>query len=150
MTLRVKNRVTVVDTVYWQPVDSEPVAIPSRFYREVSCEEQVYQGKFKVTPQWVEIKTWWLKTVGMLTLRNEEGYFPQVQPTGQERQRAESLILEVGLLVDIDNSREEKVIPFARILPRESLRLHPSSVQHLRVRCPGGVARVHVCLIPGD
>ncbi len=128
----IKNRITVVETVYHQVMGDQPDCLESRFTREVESQEQPYRRNCKVGEEWQALDTGWLDEVSMLVIRNEEGTNLQVHPT--EEQKAD-LAKKVLLLSSTDSSTNWL------ILPGESFRGVPSTVKNLEVRSQSGTIR---------
>lgn len=150
------SRITVVETVCYQPAGEEAVSFESRYNRKlVSTEEEPYRRKCKAGPEWERLDLGWAGDgpgVGLLLIENREGSFQHTSPTKEERERVESLILEVGVLVGFDtDSRDQcsKVIEVVdRIRPRESRRSEPAYPDKLYIRCLDGEARFVITVIP--
>lgn len=139
-----KSRLTVICTVYHQPLAEGAASAESHFARWLETDEQPCIRRLKATPEWQPIEGLWLTESGMLCLTNDEGRFPQVQPTDEERRAAATKVLEVGVLMESG----VPVTLFARILPGESARFQPHDLTALRIRCRAGVAKYTASVFP--
>ena len=147
---------TVVETVYYQPYSEEARGYDSRYQRRLeSKDEEPYQRRCKAGPEWQRIDIGWLAKsgkIGLLLIENREGTFRHINPTDEERQKAESLVLEVGILIGFDTNEAGKCVkviePIDRIQPRESRRSQPIRPDKLYIRCVNGEAKYLVTTIP--
>jgi len=140
-----KARLGVVETVYLQQPEVQPLTVESRFSRWLDSEEQPYQRRFIVSTSWSPLDLGWLKgqAVGMLILKNEEGKF-QIQPTEVQREEVNERVLELAYHVPQpdpksrtmhDPPADDLYLPFAQIRPGESVRFEPVDPQRIMVRC---------------
>lgn len=136
----IKDRLAVVETAYHQQFGKQPHSIETRFSRQLSTQNQLYERQLVATEEWYPLDCGWLESTGMMVLVNNEGKFLQVQPTDEEREAAERKVLEV--------SYQDAPHNVWLILPRESMRAQPGDVRKLRIRCQSGVARFTLCLFP--
>lgn len=139
----VKDRITVVETIYYQPFGDQATSVESKFDRILdSVDEQPYSRKCKATEEWQSLDTGWVKTCSMLSIENNEGKFAQRIPTPEERDEAKAKVLELaysGEYVDEDTWL---------ILPGESMRGLPADLSRLLIRCRKGSAKFTVTAFP--
>ena len=135
------DRITIIETIYHQQQDEQPTMIEHKFSKELDTQEQLYQRRTKVGEEWQPIDCGWVgaENTGIIILQNEEGDFPKVIPTEEEREEVNKKILEVSY-----NGSEYSMLVF----PQESIRLHPSSPKDLKIRCRSGNARLTIYAIP--
>ena len=138
------SHLVVVESVYHQPADGQPIVAESRFSRRLRTDEQPYVRWFKVTEEWQSLDHGWLDAAGMLVLKNEEGTNPQTIPSAEERAEIAAKVAEIGLLAN-----DTLVLLFALLQPGESLRFQPIGIPALVVRCRKGEARCCLHLFPG-
>jgi hypothetical protein len=148
-----KGHISVVETVYHQLTDGQPIAVESRFSRSTETDEQPYQRKITVTEEWKSIDHGWIEQVGMLHLSNEEGVF-SVMPTEEEKQEVLEKIVEIGV-AEIQSFANAKIsfspaniLVCLIILPQESMRVVPYDIPRLRIRCRKGTAKCIITLFP--
>jgi hypothetical protein len=134
--------VTVVETVYHQPFNSEPTSQSSAFSRPLETAEQPYRRSLVVGEAWQPLDLGWLKNVGvgMLCISNEEGRHPQTVPTAEELAETKARVVEVAYGCESPDGWE--------VPPGESLRACPSNAGALQIRCRHGVAQVTIFAIP--
>ena len=145
----IKDRLTVVESVYHQPFGESPVEIPSRFSRNLKTREQVYSRRLTATEDWQSLECGWLgNAVGMLVISNDEGKNQQANPTDEERKALAAKVLELchsdaSRTMHSPARRGEWLIP-----PGESMRGCPVAAQQLLIRCQSGAAKFTLHLIP--
>ena len=141
-----RTRLTVTESIYHQSPEGEPVEIGYSGARFLETDEQVYSRRTTVGEEWTPIDCGWLRESGasLLLLRNEEGRFTQVIPSPEQRGETQGRVVEVGV-----GTPHGEVVPFAEVDPQESpLRLRPSDLGSLYLRCRQGRAKVTVTLVP--
>lgn len=143
-----KSRLTVIETVYHQPLAEGAASAESHFARWLETDEQPCIRRLKASEAWQALDGGWLSEAGMLCLENTEGRFPQVQPTEEERRDAAAKVLEVGVVHFFSNEESGQVVPFALIPPGESARFQPHTLSALRVRCRAGTAKYTASVFP--
>lgn len=133
-----RRRLTVADSVVWQPMDGNPVAHEWPPYsRWIEGDDEPYQRTYTVGSEWTPLDLGWLagKDVGMLCLRNV-GPRP---PAGEM-----GLVVEVGVPIDATPILQ----PFARVRPGADCRFEPHNGGDMFVCCPAGKARLTVFAVP--
>lgn len=134
-----RNRVAVVETVYFQAHGEQPLPpIESRYYRWLNSEEQPYNRNLKLTETWTRLDMGWLGDAGLLVIHNVPERL-QTQPTDKERLAMANKVIELTY----DTANPEWVI-----LPGESLRAHPTRAKDLFIRCRSGECRAYINVIP--
>jgi hypothetical protein len=106
-----KDRLTIVENIYYQPKNDEATSIVSSFDRILESSEQLYKRNLKLSTDWQTIDTGWLKKISCLILVN----------LSEEK-------LEFRFM-DSDNT--------LIIFPRENLRCCPSNIEEIQVRSHG-------------
>lgn len=145
----VKDRLTVVESVYHQPFGEDPVEIPSRFSRNLKTREQLYCRRLVATEKWEPLDCGWLgNAVGMLVVSNNEGKNQQVNPTNEEREVLAAKVLELFC-----SQGDRTMLSAARqahwlVPPGESMRGCPAAAQKIHIRCQSGTAKFTLHLIP--
>lgn len=147
---RIKDRVTVKETVYHQQHGRNPQVIESKFCHDLETTEQLYERHLQVTEEWQPLDCGWLKDkVGMLIIQNDEGQFLSVNPSEEERLAAAKKTVEIKY--DRYRPKHIAVNDFYScwlIPPGESMRARPSHASGLSIRCQSGVAEITLYLIP--
>jgi hypothetical protein len=138
----------VVDVIYHQPVDLPPTTMLGdavRFSRELESDEQPYERRMLATENWKPLDCGWISEVGMLLLRNDEGFF-SVRPTPEQRAEVALRVIELAFsstFVTPGSDGERILVP-----PGESCRFFPKDAKSLRVRCCSGRAQYTISLAP--
>jgi len=122
-----KSRLTVVDTVYYQPPGCSPTCAEGHFSRAVETDEQVWARQTSAGENWSPLQVGWVKKASSLLIINSKS-----SPGPME----------------LADSREP-VRPFAVIRPGESARFEPADPETLVIRCTAGAGRYELTLIPG-
>lgn len=132
----IKDRISVVEAIYHQSPDEQPMSVESRFEIELaSSGEQPYiRTRQKVGGNWSLVETGWAHNPVMIVIKNEEGRYT-VNPTDEERQNVESRVLHVGIGDEVH---------MLTIGPRESLRLPIAGGSKVYIRCANYEARYTV------
>jgi hypothetical protein len=143
------SRLTVVEQIYHEN-ESGPRAIPTvPFTRTIDSEEETYGRNFKVSEDWQEIDTGWVKdSVGHVYLRNAEDFRGPNQPTEEELEALQSRPIIVGIVAANRELSSACVEEFAELSPRESMRLFPRNFGRYRIRSAGGTVRAYVAITP--
>lgn len=146
-------RLTVNDVLCLQPagrgIEAQPSGVESRFERWLRSDQQLYERKAKVGPDWKPLPLPgpdWIDPAdcGMLVLQNLERADGSVIPTPEQAAEVAGRVILVGLK---EGDRPPQV--FARVNPGESMRLHPVNVFEYVLSCPAGAARYSLTLVPG-
>lgn len=135
------NRLTVVDSVYYQPTDGSPTTAmgdASRFSRELQSDEQPYERHKLAKDGWEPLDHGWIDRCGMLVLRNDEGHFA-VNPTPEQRAAVFERVIEVSF----GDDKCRILVP-----PLETCRFYPDDVCCMQLRCRTGTARYTLYLVP--
>ncbi len=145
----IKDRITVVSTVYLQPAGEKPASVESRFDRELETQEQFYTRRLKATEEWQLIDPGWLGVdgIGMMVIANDEGKNLQTIPTDEEKADTATRVLEICFLYPTKMEN----FPFAcqwLTLPGESMQAYPSTLTGLHIRCRKDTAKFTVSLFP--
>lgn len=125
------SRLTVVENVYHQAADENPIVLETRFSSEGKSQEQVYQRKLSVGKERVKVSLGWFdedpSLIKMLVISNDEGRL-QVIPTSEEKSKSEKQVLFVDLC--------EASLPQVRMMvrPGDSLRLSLTDYRFLTVQ----------------
>lgn len=138
----VRDRMTVVDKVYHQPMNGgDAFCCETTFERWLDSDESIYSRRSKVGEEWKALHFGWFTdegtSVGMLVLRNDVGRNPQVIPSDEEKSDLSQMGLEIGF----------HDLPLFVVPPGESMRAVPSGEQ-LYVRCLGGECSFTVFAFP--
>lgn len=127
---------TVVETVYYQPLDEQPTAVESRFMHPLDSDAEPVVRKLEVTEAWQTLDVGGLAGAAVFVVANEEGQFRRIRPTEEERQAAAARIVEVGR-----GGTADWLIP-----PGASMRGIAAQPGQLQVRCQAGTARCTLTL----
>ncbi len=148
----VKNRLTVVESVYFQEFGEQPQSAGSRFSRNLESDEQPYSRKLQATSDWKPLDCGWLAgcPTSSLVISNDEGKHRQSNPTEEEREELAGRVLEIWCSDGITRTmhsppREAQWL----VSPGESMRAYPVSADSLFIRCKSGTACFNIRLYPG-
>lgn len=142
---------TVIDTIIHQLPDESAIPVDSRYTRWLTTDEQHSSRQKKIGEEWEPLDIGsWLHSCGMLMIKNREGGRKLVNPSIEQQEKERARIVEVAVIyvepqeyVSFDNP-----VVFAKILPGESLRIHPTNISDLRIRCQSGQCRVSIDAFP--
>ena len=142
-----RGRLTVTEMVYHQVPGEQPTIWETQYVRSVDREAQPYLRRCKATEEWQPLdlgwSTEWPDGASLLTLRNEEGKFA-VNPTDEERAESEAKVIELAAIAG------GQLVGVILIRPNsQDMRLEPTNLRSLRIRCRSGTARYTMCLFPG-
>lgn len=136
---------TVVTTVYHQPVDAQPVTVGTcSASRQLETDEYPYKRpNFRVGDKWQLLDLGWLKDKGisLIHLVNE---LPQLQqvPTRAEKDLIHSRVVELG--IDVGDRIQE----FAAVRPGFPAQFEPLFIDSIWIRCRNGAATCTLTLVP--
>lgn len=137
---------TIIDTIVHQLADENAIPVDSRYTRWLTTDEQHCSRIKKIGESWEPLDTGWIEDCGMLMIKNKEGGRKLVNPSIEEQEKEKTKVVEVATTVFITGKMVE--IPFAMILPGESLRLQPVNLESYRIRCRSGECRISVDAFP--
>ena len=138
------NRITVVDTVYHQTTDTpNPTVLMTRLCRPVVTEEQIYARHLKLTTEWSEIDTGWVKIPIMVVIQNTHDQPPVSGATSEQTLVDVYSAVEIGVMAP-----DGAVNSLCLVIPGDALRLVHPQVNKLRVRAKHSPVRVTVSAIP--
>lgn len=140
--LVLKARFVVVDKLYYEMPNTEPIVVDSGFARWLETDEQPYIRRFTVGEQWQAVNTGWLEETSMLLIENNEERFT-VNPTSEEKTEAAQKVIEIAFPAGKEWTEASWLI-----LPGESLRGTPANIKNLWLRCRKGKAKCTITLIP--
>ena len=75
-----KQRLTVVGSIYCQEPGEQPVSQELLFVRELASAEQPWQRRTRIGEDWQPLETGWIDDPGMVVLANDEGRGLQTMP----------------------------------------------------------------------
>ena len=133
------TRLTVIETVYYQLSNSQPMSVPVRFTRQIKTDEQPWVRKIQVGENWQPIDKGWIKNCSMLMLVNEEGSGLQKVPTEEERRDISARVVLIG--------NDSFCV---RVRPGESCRIEPDDFLDANLICMQGKARCTLYIFPGE
>jgi hypothetical protein len=148
---------TIIQSVrYQQPMDQPYDLKIQPFIRKVISEEQPYSRDLKIGEEWQAIDTGWITKVGLFVIFNKEGRNLSIQPTPEEKTAIKNRIIEIGVLVNENNSIRDmhcdnkmiKPIIILKILAGETQQLTPVQMDQLVFRCKNGEAKCTITVLP--
>lgn len=134
----IKNRITVVETIYHQEFGENPVMVASRYSRELESYDQPYERKLVATPTWEPLETGWIKECGLMIIKNREECSRMVIPTEEEKEELAKKMLEVSY-----GDRDGWLIP-----PGETMKAYPRSLEGLGICSLHGNTKYKLYLYP--
>jgi hypothetical protein len=102
---------------------------------------QPYIRTLEASLHWQSLDCGWLKEASLLHLLNPFPLFEK-QPTKEEADAAEALVVELGIRIG------SEVDTIAYVPPGESPTFRPSDLSKLMVRCQTGTAEFRLTLFP--
>lgn len=156
---RQRSFISVVDTVFHQrSAGSQPVSVPSRYNHELTTSEQAYSRELIVTGEWKPLDHGWLERGFMLKLRNREGTNLTEQPGEAGWDDIRSRVVELGVrVVATDEGRrtqwsapkpEAPIVLLTFVRPGTDVRIQPTDLGQLVIRCRNQTARCLLDIIP--
>jgi len=137
------DRLTVVQTFYHRGAAGIS-EFDCRWSRKLETSEQAYERHEAAGEEWQPLSAGWLKEVGLLVVRNDEGRRFDFQPSDEELARVAERVLEVGFRGPGAGPPED----FMLVHPCEALPLCPSRAGNLVIRCRCGQANYTVFAVP--
>jgi len=134
-----KDRLVVVETIYYQPVEANPITLlgdTSRYSRELLSSEQPYERHKVAKENWEKLDKGWINNCGLFILRNDEGKF-SYNPTPVQILEASGRIIEISF----NDSTPSILVP-----PGETCRFYPFD-DKIWIRSQKITARYTLCLI---
>jgi len=157
-TKKVSARLTVVESVYYQPPHGIGEVTPpmeTRFSRPIESDESPYRRvSVTIGSEWTKLDCGWLEDLpcGHLVIQNMEGKFTQRIPTAEQILESQSRVIELKFLPESDFVPERELLsttPVHIVIPaKESCRFQPQSLKNLYLRCRNGEAKYTLTLIP--
>jgi hypothetical protein len=150
-----KSRIVIVENVYHQSPNEDPIVVESRFDRWLSTNEQPFIRKMYVEQEWKPLDYGWINNASILVITNEKDKSIAVRPTHSQQELLNNRILEVGIIPTIEDKPRDMHSPkldntpiiFTTIPPGESIRINPPNVKSVVIRCQGiGVTRCTISL----
>jgi hypothetical protein len=135
-------RLTVVENVVHRSNSPRTTNVPSRFSRQLTLDEQVWQRTKVVTYQWELLEAGWIRAASMVVIQNL-GH-PNPPPGNPTPEQKEDLATRV-LWVCFD---ERCLRPDILIPPGESGRFSPAALERVSLRMARAEARVAVYVFP--
>lgn len=140
-----QSRITIVETVSFQPLSSEAVSFQNSSSKILDTEEQPFVRKAKLGPDWAKVEKGWIQRASLMLLTNEEGKTFQVQPSAEQLEEVSSRIIEVFF----GSQPYPDTAPHCLVFPTMSLRITPNDIDSVFVRCKGvGGAKYTLLLTP--
>lgn len=130
--LQTRDRLTAQVNIYHEHWGEQPVAAHCSTQRFLDTQEQPFQRRITVGPEWVPLSRAWgtmLESVGVILLENRAGRSLMVTPTDEEWEVIQDSVIQVAI-------QKEAHFPFARIVAGAFLLLEPEEPELLHVRCP--------------
>jgi len=119
------DRLTVVETVYYQAYEESPVSIESKYERILqTVQEQVYIRRLTATQEWELLEYGWVEDPGLVHIQNLEGKGPSDLPEQERAALSDTLLLLV--------SHNKTLISSWVILAGESMRGLPQGELFVR------------------
>lgn len=130
------DRLTAVEMLYYRPDGKDPIAYTSKFTRSLKTIEQPCLRRQHTNALWTKVYTGWIVEAAMVWIMNHLPTYKTI-PSSQEKQEAAGCIIQVGMR----DSQLDVTIPFALVLPGESIRFSPVEVHDVYIRCISPVRR---------
>lgn len=127
------SRVVVLEKVVFQAATDQPISADNKFCQFLKSDEQPYVRRMKVKPEeWQKLDHGWVGIASQLLIVNEAPSFQRI-PTPEERASASACIVQLGIISPL--GRGSPTVPFSQIRPGQSIRIDPTELSGLRVRC---------------
>lgn len=135
-------RILLLQTLYYQSANSEPISAEGRYTKLLQTDEQPYQRRMKVTDEWKPLDAGWVESASYYCVENLEGKYIQTIPTLEQRSEDAKRIIELGIASPIG------VLRFASLSPGEFMAVPYKDVRNVRIRCLHESAKVNITVYP--
>lgn len=136
-----KSHITIVDMTYYRAEGEQPIVVSSRFGRDLQTTEQPYIRRVTITEKWEQLQLGWIQQCGLLILAVDPPSY-KVQPTPEERNEAESKVVEV--IWNLDNPQWGIRIPPGEDARFQPIYRIPETEFRLYARCLNGQTKLTV------
>lgn len=155
-----RSRIVVVSHVVYQSLGDQPVKLERSYSRQLTTTEQPYLRKLTIGSQWVPLDKGWLNQASLLDISNEEGKHLQVNPEDWEALAIKGRVVEVACIPMFAESAVKhrdmhspdilvpELVADWLVPPRESIRVIPTDLSRVRLRCQNGEARCVLSIFP--
>lgn len=135
----VKNRITVVESIYHQEFGYAASSVQARYSRELESDSQPY-GPRRMTAMegWTLLDTGWIDEAGLIVIENLEGKIPSIIPSENDKEELAKKILCVSYGQD----------PGWLILPGETMKAMPQDLEKLGIRSLFGNTKFNLYVCP--
>ncbi len=132
---KIKPRLTIVETVSYQPPNRQASQVSSGFSRDLETYEQPYEREMVATEEWQPLinEQCWVKECSLVHVTNEEGRYLQVNPSEEEQEATAAKVLEISF-------GTANLLGHWEVRPGEAFRGTPSHPKALFIRCRSGEA----------
>lgn len=144
-----KARLVVVETIYHQMPDGQPIDVSIRHSQLLESTEQPFQRRFTVGTECIKLPLGWFKDddgnilpCSMLVIENRGMDLPQGQLTAAQKIESDSRVLEYALCMN------ERFEPMDAVLSGKSIRTCPTDLSRIMLRCRKGTTNVTVTIFP--
>jgi hypothetical protein len=148
----IPNRLTVVETIYHQSKDNDPVSSQTGFCRNLETEEQVYRRDLHLDAEkgWQPLDIGWLRESGCshLSVTNKGGKRSTVQPTPEERAEMATRIVDIYYGWTAPTAETNPLDCLTFLLPGESFRVTPMNPGLFYLRCRQGKTMATIFAYP--
>jgi hypothetical protein len=136
------SRLAIVETLYYQQEDAQPISHDHRFSKPISSSEQAYLRLTFVGEEWQKVDTGWVKECSVIIIKNESGKFSKI-PTEDKKEAESKKVLEISIVPHSSPAFACIIIP-----PQESARFTPKEISCLKIRCAKGESRYTIIAVP--
>lgn len=134
-------RVTLRESIYYQPATEQPTAVESIYAYELSPNAiGMYTAQARVGQAWRPLLPD-DSPCSMIHVENLEALGTQVRATEEEEAALKGKVLEIGISDD-----DDRTMAFTVVRPGRSLRLEPCNCGKLMVRAKDGAVAVKYAL----
>ena len=149
-------RLTVVESIYYQAHDGEPITAGEPFGFWLQTDEQPCSRRQWIEPSWSLLDLGWMvkHPISQLHVTHLADPPGQTQPTPQDQDRKARRVIELGILDRHYLYHPDQPIPDGAVtptwilLPGESMRGRPAPGMRLVARAPHGRGRLVVTAYP--
>lgn len=139
MPAKPKALVTVIEAVYHQLFDEQPIKFEIQYEHRLSTDgEPCLRARFEIGGEWQPLNLGWVEQPSYIALRNNPTRFGDKLPTEEQLKEAAGKILEL----DCGGGCSWF------IYPGDMFRGYPSDATKLRIRCLSGTVKASLFVIP--
>lgn len=135
------GRLTVVEQIYFQADDGQPMPSTSQHVHRTEDHEEPYVRTTEIGEDWTPLDRGWLGKTSCLILKNAPRTYSRL-PNEDEVAAMNHAVLELAIKTG------DTYTPISPIRYNRTMRYEPTDLTNLYIRCRKGKARCSVYIYP--